>query len=83
MCVRAHICVYDSHADTHTHTHTMCSWRGIWKYGMEGKGGKKERSKQITEERHAIKTKTKLEKETMKVRKKRVCLHDADTGEHK
>lgn len=64
VCV--HICVYDNHADTHTHT--MCSWRGIWKYGMEEKGGrKKERMKQLAEEIRTTKTCANMKKETMKV----------------
>lgn len=38
------------------------------KYGMEEKGGrKKDRGRQLTEERYATKINTKLEKETMKV----------------
>lgn len=54
VCVCAHLCVQES--CRHTHTHTMCSWRGISKYGMEEKGGrKKERRKQLTEERRVTK----------------------------
>ena len=51
-CVGTFVCKRIMQTHTHTHTHTMCSWRGIWKYGMvEKRGRKQERRKQQKEKR--------------------------------